>query len=283
MEHLRIYRILAVSAFNGVNMENRGTTAVTMVVTSCNRFDLLERTLASFNAHNDYPISRLILIEDSGNAAVKSIADKFPELNIEVIINSPSIGQYASIDKAYSMVDTEFIFHCEDDWEFSQPNVIRNSILLMDADPSIALVWPRSDAGAPPWLKKWPYEELNGVSMRPIDPKAHHVWGNFTFNPGLRRLSHYKMMPGGYSAMGEARTSIYLKRQGYRAVVLANGGVRHIGGEGRSTGSALETIAAGKKTSKLSRRIVRARLSLSRRLSHMMWKLSLLFASNKAQ
>jgi len=263
-------------------MDNRGTAAVTMVVTSCNRFDLLERTLSSFTAHNDYPIRRLILIEDSGNLAVKTVADKFPELNIEVIINSPSLGQYASIDKAYSMVDTEFIFHCEDDWEFSQPDVIRKSVLLMEADPSIALVWPRSDAGAPSWLKKRPYQELNGVLMRPIDPKAHHVWGNFTFNPGLRRLLHYKMMPGGYSAMGEARTSIYLKRQGYRAVVLANGGVQHIGGEGRSTGSAFATIATGKRRSKLSGRISRARLSIRRRLSHVIWKLSLFFASDKA-
>jgi len=43
----------------------------------------------------------------------------------EVLVKNPverfklkNIGQIKSIDKAYSMVDTEYIFHCEDDWEF---------------------------------------------------------------------------------------------------------------------------------------------------------------------
>lgn len=261
------------------DIESGAFPAVTVVLTSCNRFDLLERTLASFAAQNDYPIRRFILIEDSGNAHVQDVADKFPELNIEITVNSPSLGQFRSVDKAYSMVDTEFIFHCEDDWEFSLPHVIRDSLRLMEADPSIALVWPRSDAGAPPWMKKEPRQEFNGVSMRPIDPKAHHVWGNFTFNPGLRRLSHYKMMSGGYAAMGEARTSVYLKRRGYRAVILTNGGVRHIGGEGRSTGCAFATVSPRAKISKFLAKMNRTRVSIRRRLSHAKWKFSLLFQS----
>lgn len=254
---------------------------VTVVLTSCNRFDLLERTLSTFSAHNDYPIARFILVEDSGNDAVRDIAARFPDLAIEVVLNSPSLGQFKSIDKAYRMVDTDFIFHCEDDWEFSQPGLICKSVALMEADARIALVWPRSDEGAPRWMKKHSYQELNGVMMRPIDPKAHHVWGNFTFNPGLRRLSHYKMMPGGYAAMGETRTSIFLKRRGYRAVILANGGVRHIGGEGRSTGSPVATIAKPTKTPKVFARISRARVSLRRRLSHLGWKLSLMLRSSE--
>ncbi|WP_349042821.1 glycosyltransferase [Agrobacterium sp. SORGH_AS 787] len=250
--------------------------AVTVVLTSCNRFDLLERTLASFSKHNSYPIHRFILIEDSGNDAVRDVTTKFPELNIEVVINSPSLGQFCSIDKAYSMVDTEFIFHCEDDWLFTRPNVVGDSVLLMEADSSVTLVWPRNDLGAPRWMKKEKQQVVRGVSMRPIDPKAHHVWGNFTFNPGLRRLSHYKKMPGGYTVMGEARTSIYLKRQGYRALILADGGVHHIGGDGRSTSfeGATNMLA---KLSRFSTRLKRVPISLTRRLSHLKWKFSLLF------
>lgn len=268
--------------FGGM-MENMETEVITVVVTSCNRFDLLERTLASFSAHNDYPIQRFVLIEDSGNETVKCVTDKFPELNIEVIVNSPSLGQFASIDRAYSTVETEYIFHCEDDWEFTQPDFIRRSVLILKADPSITLVWPRNDDEAPKWMKKHPYQEFNGVLVRPIDPRAHHVWGNFTFNPGLRRLSHYKMMPGGYAAMGESRTSIYLKRQGYRMVVLADGGVFHIGDGERSTGSPIATITPRRKTSKLITRMRRVPVSIRRRMSHMKWKISLLFGGNRIQ
>ena len=43
---------------------------ITFVLTSCRRFDLLERTLESFVATNDYPIQRYIIIEDSEDEGV---------------------------------------------------------------------------------------------------------------------------------------------------------------------------------------------------------------------
>ena len=38
---------------------------VSLVVTSCGRFDLLERTLDSFFKYNTYPIKEVIITEDS--------------------------------------------------------------------------------------------------------------------------------------------------------------------------------------------------------------------------
>lgn len=40
---------------------------VTLVITSCNRFDLLKKTIESFSRNNTYPIREVIIIEDSGN------------------------------------------------------------------------------------------------------------------------------------------------------------------------------------------------------------------------
>ena len=34
----------------------------------------------------------------------------------DVLVNKKRMGQLFSIDKAYSLVTTEYIFHCEDDW-----------------------------------------------------------------------------------------------------------------------------------------------------------------------
>lgn len=255
---------------------------VTVVLTSCNRFDLLDRTLRSFAETNDYPISRFIVIEDSGLEGVRDIVARFPELMIEVIINRPGLGQYASIDRAYSLVETDFIFHCEDDWLFLRPRIIAESISLMNADQSIAIVWPRGDAGAPRWIKKTPRTNLAGVDIRPIDPRAHHKWGNFTFNPGLRRMSHYKKMAGGYVKSGEGGASIFLKRNGYRMVILVETGVAHIGGGGRSTANTLAIgvnprAAVYKKLNKM-RRVPK---SLYLRVSHYIWLLSSYMRSHK--
>ena len=249
---------------------------VTVVLTSCARFDLLRKTLASFQQHNDFPLARFLLIEDSGDAAVFDVTKEFPQLQIEVVLNNPSLGQHASIDRAYSTVDTDYIFHCEDDWLFLRKGIIADSVALMDNDQSIALVWARGDEGAPQWVKKLPRIVQSGVLIRPIDPKAHHLWGNFTFNPGLRRLSDYNMMPGGYVVNGEGRTSIFLKRRGYRMVILAETGVGHIGGGERSTGSPTSSIKQQTNAgsgAKLFKKLKRVPRSLRLRVSHAMWLL----------
>lgn len=251
---------------------------VTLVLTSCARFDLLRETLQSFQKYNDFPLKRFLLIEDSGDPSVYKVTEEFPDLKIEVVLNKPSLGQHASIDRAYSMVETEYIFHCEDDWLFLRKGIIADSVALMDNDPSIALVWARGDEGAPKWIKKTARTVQSGVAIRPIDPRAHHLWGNFTFNPGLRRLSHYKMMPGGYTVNAEGRTSIFLKRRGYRMVILAETGVGHIGVGDRSTGSpkaSLEQQARTQAKTKLFSKIKRFPRSLRLRASHALWLLKL--------
>lgn len=259
-------------------LQDTNMADVTVVLTSCARFDLLRTTLASFQQYNDFPLARFLLIEDSGDNAVFDVTNEFAELDIEVMLNNPSLGQHASIDRAYSMVQTEYIFHCEDDWQFLRSGIIADSVTLMDNDPTIAIVWARGDLGAPKWIKKTPRTVQSGISIRPIDPRAHHLWGNFTFNPGLRRLSHYNMMPGGYAVNAEGRTSIFLKRKGYRMVILAETGVGHIGAGDRSTGSpnaSLEKSNGPKRNAKLIKKVKRIPRSLTLRASHAAWLLQL--------
>jgi hypothetical protein len=47
------------------------TSDITLVVTSCGRFDLLRRTLASFDRYNDTPLREVFITEDSGDEAVR--------------------------------------------------------------------------------------------------------------------------------------------------------------------------------------------------------------------
>ena len=93
---------------------------VTLVITSCGRFDLLKRTLDSFFEKNTYPIKKIIITEDSteGKKLENLISQYENKYNFCLIINETREGQLKSIDKAYNEVDTEYIFHCEDDWEF---------------------------------------------------------------------------------------------------------------------------------------------------------------------
>ena len=86
---------------------------VSLVVTSCGRFDLLERTLDSFFKYNTYPIKEVIITEDSTEGKkLEKLVSKYKNQNFKLIVNETRIGQIKSIDKAYKEVDTEYVFHC---------------------------------------------------------------------------------------------------------------------------------------------------------------------------
>lgn len=202
--------------------------AITFVLTSCGRFDLLETTLASFFKQNTAPIERYILIEDSGDEAVREVAAKFPH-DIEVVINRPKLGQLKSIDLAYSRVTTPYIFHCEDDWEFTRPGFIEDSMRLLEAFEDVVMVALRSPVDAPPEALEQPLEHYQGIGYRQMSSASRPDWFGMSFNPGLRRLKDYQRV-GTYSDIGEEKNlSIHYKRLGYRMIMLEDGGVFHLG------------------------------------------------------
>ena len=118
---------------------------ITVVLTSCNRPKELTPTLISFFKYNTYSLKKIIIIDDSGiNNCIDECLKHIP-LNIEqqIIYNEQNIGQIRSIDKAYSFVDTEYIFHCEDDWEFYDYGFIEKSIEILEKNNKIFTVWLR--------------------------------------------------------------------------------------------------------------------------------------------
>ena len=209
---------------------------ITFCLTSCNRWNLLERTLDSFLSLNTYPIERYLLHEDSGNSEIVSkIKSKYPFIEV---LESNRSGLLASVDKLYTLVDTSLIFHCEDDWIFeNNSNFIQESIEVLE-NPNIHQVWIRQ--GIPEdWLEK-----KNFGLYRMVKPCHFGDWTGFSFNPGLRRLSDYKLMfPDGYnvhnkhgsnSVLSEHDCNMVTIDYNYRAAILNNRVCRHLG-EGKST------------------------------------------------
>ncbi len=208
-------------------MENR---KVSLVLTSCNRFDLLAPTLESFKKYNDYPLHQVIVIEDSGNETVRQVVKNAGFADAIVIVNGTQLGQIASIDKAYSQVTGEFIFHCEDDWEFYRPHFIQESIALLDQDPKLIQVAIRDRAEMYDWAVNGTLREHEGVAYRMINPDVHPRWFGYSFNPGLRRLAQYSESGSNFAAIGhENEISIFFKKRGYAMGVLEHGAVRHLG------------------------------------------------------
>jgi hypothetical protein len=207
---------------SGGNIEE---DSITFVVTSCGRFDLLDRCLASFLAYNTAPIRRYLVVEDSGDHHIHDVVAKF-DVAMDVIFNDPPSGQIAAIDRAYQSVATPYIFHCEDDWRFFRSGFIEESILLLKHDPSISTVLCRRPGQNRPadWVyEHCPLQSIAHVRYRkPSQWVMDPYWLGYSFNPGLRRLADYERL-GSFSRLGhEIDASLYFKLQGKTIAILSD-------------------------------------------------------------
>lgn len=227
----------------------------TLVVTSCGRFDLLKRTLESFDRFNSAPIREVFITEDSGNEAVRDCLPPGWAAHTRFWINRPALGQLASIDAAYAAVATPYIFHCEDDWEFYRPGFLEESKLLLEHEPQALQIWLRSLAHDlavhSPYVSGGDRRIHEGIAYYPV-VSSKPDWQGFSFNPGLRRLADYALAAPYAANEGEKRLSrFYADRQRY-ALILENDAVLHTGwGDHVTTGEETRKKYQRKRTEKL--------------------------------
>jgi hypothetical protein len=236
-------------------MESR---EITIALTSCGRFDLLEKTVQSLVRNWDGPKPKDFYIYDDSELSgfqkdrlkniLKTYLD-FYEWPVSIIgaidpRSTPKIGQIKAIDRLYSRVLTPYIFHCEDDWEFTKSGFIEKSLDILESDPKIMQVWirkPNDRNGHPAFggIKK----ANDGTHYQLMSPNfAGGKFRGFSFNPGLRRLSDYQLI-GPYSEITTFDPKQPLKseiavgqayfRKNFRAATLLDGYCEHIGGNGR--------------------------------------------------
>ena len=167
----------------------------TLVVTSCNRHALLRRTLDSFIKYADILPVTTIIVEDGSVDAPDWIDCPHQNNNLPKmwIKNPRRLGQLANIDRRYSEVNTEYLFHCEDDWEFFETGFVRESYEILAAHPRVSRVGLLDKDQIIPVINdpRFPF--------RIAQPYFHGFWGGMSWQPGLRRLSDYKKVFGTFS------------------------------------------------------------------------------------
>lgn len=218
----------------------------TLVVTSCDRHDLLKTTLESFVQMSDQVPRHTIIVEDGDLDMPEWLKPLRGSLGgvVTWLKNGKRLGQIHSIDRAYAEVNTPYIFHCEDDWRFIRTGFIRDSFDVLDKYGDILTVSLRGAEWNHPAVAdpKFPF--------RIAQPYWGGCWGGLAFNPGLRRRGDYVRIGSsygkhtGYGTHGldhEKHLSKKLLDMGYRIACLPSQYVEHIGA-GRSR--AIEPLAA---------------------------------------
>ena len=201
----------------------------TLAVTSCDRHDLLARTIESFFEHADIEPAHTMILEDG-----QAIRPSWMDADEWYTNEGSRLGQIKSCDRLMSLVETEWVFWCEDDWLFKEGDFIQRSYDILSGWPEIFTVGLRGRAWNHPLVAVPEYPFLIA------EPGWNQGWGGMAFNPGLRRKSDYLKM-GPYAQVGTAmyacQSELALSKQylaaGYRIADLGHPIIEHLG-HGRS-------------------------------------------------
>lgn len=211
---------------------------ITFTITSCNRIDLLEKTLNSFMSINNYEIDEFIMSDDSGDEEISKQLNKKYGNKFKIISNDSRIGLSKSLDNLFNSSENEFIFHCEDDWMFdTNPNLISESLSILDENPDIHQVSVRHDhcnPHKPVGEKQYTSTSVEYLILsQEFRSTPTQMWNGYSWNPGLRRKSDYlKMFPKGVSEFGdEYDCAHHTKKFNYKSAILSNTSCYHLGFE----------------------------------------------------
>ena len=200
---------------------------LTVVLTSCGRFDLLEETVASFLRHFD--TDRILIADDAGDAAAAAgFGAKVPQA--EMRVNAPKLGQMRSIDALYASVQTPYVVHLEDDWKFTGGVDLDKVVHFLEARPDVSVVCIgyRFDERFKHSARK---TTLGGIDYWVWDLDAHPKWFSYSFNPSVGRLALWREI-GPYARFAtEEGLSQFAKGRGMRIALVIPSLAEHIGDE----------------------------------------------------
>lgn len=160
-----------------------------LAVTSCGRQELLRQTLESFCACVDVLPAMTVVAEDGPQGP----SAWFWELPLGTRVWRPVSrreGQGVTIDRAYALVDSELLFHLEDDWLFLRRGpIIEESARILATEPQVSAVML---TGQPCWAVRDP--RFSFLLHRPSATGLNPAYDGISFNPGLRRVSDYRAL-----------------------------------------------------------------------------------------
>lgn len=171
--------------------------AIDIILTSCGRFDLLEKSLDSLSV-NTHPVSKFIVYDDYGlNNLSKEqcrtldrLRDKFPYITF--MFEHENKGQIYSIDKMMQYVTTPYYFSTEDDFIFDKGGFIEKSIEILEENGNIISVCVTDcNQHRRHGMEEGYKTTKSDIHYSLTSNYRHGYWGGFSFCPSVRRLRDY--------------------------------------------------------------------------------------------
>ncbi len=218
-------------------------TNITICLTIGRRPELLSQTLTSLGPL--ISIYRVLAINDFGDEATNKVFKALCPRG-ELLQPGRHLGHHAAVDFMYKQVNTEFIFHCEDDWVFSDQEFLSNATAMLESNSNLTMVCVRdlSDFSIKDseLSKVSACTSQDGISFWRLT-EVHPQWHGYTFNPHVTRLGIWRGLEGFGKFKKERHISRYMRSLDCYVAYLNPGACRHIGDD--------NSVANPKKPSRL--------------------------------
>jgi len=214
--------------FHTVDQPDSDTTTF---VLSCNRLDVLDKTLQSFYNTRDY-VTKMVIVDDSAVEGVfESLVEKYGS-DCDVICFPKNRSQWWAMDFMVSYCDTDYIFYLEDDWELLRPGYLNQSKQILEKYREVGVV-----------DTSWRTFEFQGIDSydkqlidnmfywkKPWKITDHHLaWHSWVGSPNLRRRDDLIMLGRVEKWHNEWNIDREFTALGFKGVFLNGEYSRHLG------------------------------------------------------
>jgi len=203
----------------------------TTFVLSCNRLDVLSKTLQSFFDTQDY-VTKMVIVDDSAEPGIfEKLVEEYG--NIADIICFPrNRSQWWAMDFMVSYCDSEYIFYLEDDWELLRPGYLNQSKAILQKYRDVGVIdtswrtfeWQGIDSYHKGlvddmffWKKPWKITD------------NHLAWHSWVGSPNLRRRDDLIMLGRVEKWHNEWNIDRAFTALGFKGVFLNGEYSRHLG------------------------------------------------------
>ena len=203
-------------------------STVTLCLTIGKRPDLLKRTLDSLLGLCRF--SHIIAINDfrdeDTNEMFRSLCPQG-----QLICLDRQMGHHKAVDFMYSLINTPYVLHCEDDWLFDVSIDLERATHLLDSDHHISQICFRKidDFNLSETDRSKVFEVPDAVQPYFRMDSLHNQWHGYTFNPHLANLDLWKSLGGFYKFDKERHISRHLRSQSRFTAYMNPGCCVHIG------------------------------------------------------
>lgn len=202
-------------------------TNITLCLTIGKRPKELAETLQHLLAR--LPFQHIIAINDFGDEETSQVFRKYCPHGTLIHLGH-NLGHHKAIDYMYQQVQTDYIFHCEDDWLFDNTPDLAQAIQILEQYQEVSCIAFRK---VEDFLHNGRHELAQAQSGDLADyvrvDHLHEQWHGYSFNPHLAKRSLWQTNAPFARFKKERHISRYLRAKGMYMLFLKQGCCHHIG------------------------------------------------------